>query len=331
MINLTPAWSVLETEAASNESAVVQTVESGVVVKAGPVLVGVNGSSNRLILIPLLAGEAVAESRDAKAVQVRRMAVDGRECVAIVCDTPAVYDVFARLAADILNEISDATSPANRAVEVLNRWKDLLSASMKAASLNDEQLIGLMAELMCAQDIASRDPLRRLDSWTGPSGHQHDFFCGDIGVEVKASASREGRLVAISSIDQLDAVPGDRLYLAYHRFQPAQEGQGSSLVTEWQKLLDLGVDRGELHRRLAQEGVDLGQVEYYESKRFVLTERLVYDTDQDAFPRITRSSFVGGSIPPGTMRLRYTIDLTNEPPTPLESADVDDLWTRCAG
>jgi hypothetical protein len=248
----------------------------------------------------------------------------------VVCLSRNLHDVFERLATDILNEIAEAPSPASKAVEVLNRWKELLSSASQRNVLTDEKIVGLMAELMCARDIARRDALRRLDSWTGPAGHQHDFFVGDVALEVKASTGREGRLVSISSIAQLDEAPGSKLYLAYHRFEPAKESQGSSLLEEVEATRDIGVDEAELNRRLAAVGFSYLDVDHYLDRRFVLKERRIYNVLGHAFPRITVSSFVNGVVPPGTLRLTYSIDLTNEPPLPLTEAEVNQLWATCA-
>ena len=50
----------------------------------------------------------------------------------------------------------------------------------------------------------------------------------------------------------------------------------------------------------------------------------------EAFPRIVPASFVDGSTPPGTLRIRYAIDLANEPPHPVAERAVTELFTRMA-
>ncbi|MDP9273871.1 MAG: PD-(D/E)XK motif protein [Chloroflexota bacterium] len=67
----------------------------------------------------------------------------------------------------------------------------------------------------------------------------------------------------------------------------------------------------------------------YRSPRFEVRERRVYVVD-DTFPRIVPSSFRQGSMPAGVMRLRYYIDLTNEPPAPISEQEVEDLLARLA-
>jgi hypothetical protein len=50
-----------------------------------------------------------------------------------------------------------------------------------------------------------------------------------------------------------------------------------------------------------------------------------YDVTGFAFPSITRSSFAAGDIPPGTLRISYSIDLTNEPPLPLGASEAESV------
>jgi hypothetical protein len=56
----------------------------------------------------------------------------------------------------------------------------------------------------------------------------------------------------------------------------------------------------------------------------------VYDVASHAFPRLLRSSFTDGDIPAGTLRIGYSIDLTNEPPHPLQSSAIDLAFTALA-
>jgi hypothetical protein len=60
----------------------------------------------------------------------------------------------------------------------------------------------------------------------------------------------------------------------------------------------------------------------YSSYMYRIADNRVYDVEGAAFPRITPLSFLHGEVPSGTLRLSYSIDLTNDPPTPLSPVEI---------
>lgn len=328
--DLAASWTVLETEAAGDGPETLRAVSTGIAVSAGPIDAGVDAAGHRHLLIPLLDGEAVAEDRGGRGVQIWRVDLGGRLFVSLVCLVPALNDVFERLASEVLAEVQAAPSPARRAAEVLHDWKELLAAAA-SGPLSDERLVGLLAELLCFEEVVRLDPLRRVDTWNGPSRDQHDLRYGDFAVEVKATTAREGRVVSISSVDQLDPTPASTLHIAFHRFQAATTGAGESLPGVVGRLLALGVNSTDLYKRLALVGYSTVDEDNYRSRLFRLTERRIYDTSQQHFPAIVRDSFKAGDLPPGTLRLSYAIDLTNEPPAPMTADQEAQLWRALAG
>jgi hypothetical protein len=188
-----------------------------------------------------------------------------------------------------------------------------------------------MAELQCLTEMLRHDPLRRLDPWTGPLGHQHDFSAGSFAVEVKATTVREGRIVSISSVDQLDPNPEGTLYLSVHRFERIGASPGITLPSLIAEVEAMGANQGELFRRLNRVGYSAVHDDLYRERVYRLVERRIYDTSESGFPKITRSSFVSAELPAGTLRLRYSIDLTNEPPSPLAEDALADQWKAVLG
>ena len=191
--------------------------------------------------------------------------------------------------------------------------------------------MGLIAELLCLERIVSADPLRRVDVWTGPTKSQHDFLRGDIALEVKATAVREGRVVSISSIDQLEPPADGQLFLAVHRFQPTTSDSGLTLPRLIERIHKLGVDAQEFERRLSAAGYHPTHDPEYSQRSLQLVDLRFYDTGSANFPSIRRRSFVTGDVPAGTLRISYSIDLTNEPPTPLSDIEAGALTRSLAG
>jgi hypothetical protein len=330
--DLGATWTVLETEAVGNTSDVVRTVRTNTRIKAGPVELGVDAAGRRHLLVPLLPGEAVAEDRDGRGVQLWRLKLDQQAVLSLVCITPALHPIFERLATEVLRDAVSAASPARRITELVTEWKELLAPGGRSETISNERLAGLIGELLCLERIVQRDDLRRVDSWSGPSGHQHDLLYGPHAVEVKALLSREGRIVTVNSVDQLSPAPAKTLHLVVIRLLPAPaDGRAAeTLPAVVKRILDSGANATELYRRLKATGYTPADEDGHRDRAFMVTEFRVYEASANDFPRIVRSSFVGGDIPAGTMRLSYSLDLTNEPPVPLTQAEVDDLWTRLA-
>lgn len=325
---LAAAWAVLETTAKSVPDSGIDVVPTGVSIPAGQVLVGVDGAGRRYVLVPVRPGEAFAEDRRGRAVQLVGIRHNGVQHIAAVCLQRELDDVFRQFAAEILRSITGAEAPAQRVIEVLASWRRLLSEAGRSGVLTDQRLIGLMAELMTVEDIVRHDPKRRLAVWTGPDAHQHDLRWPGGAIEVKATLVREGRFVKISSVDQLAEPPGSTLHLVHYRFEPAPDGR--SLMDAIEAVRNLGVEPGELDALLTKAGYSEADAEHYRARRFRRVERRVYDVLDGSFPRIVPSTFSGGRMPEGTLRLSYTVDLTNTPPHPLGQEDENRLWAEAA-
>jgi hypothetical protein len=92
-----------------------------------------------------------------------------------------------------------------------------------------------------------------------------------------------------------------------------------------QRLTSMGASANALAAGLAENGVYTNNLEPYDRRRYRHVESRTYDASAPEFPRITRSSFTNGDVPPGTLRFSYSIDLTNEPPSPLSASEVEEV------
>lgn len=328
MVDLESAWSVLETEATLAGSSLKSAV-TGHQVGGLEIEIAADPSGNRYLLIPLLPGEAVLEDRTGRWVQLVRTVIGDRQYVALRCGATRLARLFQLLAEDILREVEGKPSPSAVAFQALQRWKELFAVA--SGPLGDEQLIGLLAELLCLERCYRANPAFDLTRWTGPAGGKHDLQNGPVGVEVKATMSREGRVVGIHGIEQLDPSPGADLYLALHRFEPVEPAQGEHLPAVVDRLEVAGAPRGDLLALLGGVGYSELDLDSYSERAFRLVDERLYDVGSVHFPRLTPHSFASGSLPSGILRVNYSIDLTNEPPSPLGAPEVAEVWARVAG
>lgn len=318
-------WSVLQTEASGPEAAI-EAVPSGIQIKAGEVLLGVDNNGRRILLVPLRPGEAFAEDKSGRAIRLLRVKYENTTYLAAVSLREDLDSVFTQFVSELLTEISEAASPAAATVAALSRWRLLFSYGEPAGFLSDQALIGLLAELLTLRQLMAADEQRRLTFWLGPSGFQHDFRSGSLSIEVKGTLAREGRIIPISSVFQLEEPPGGELFLYHYRFE--QDSTGLTLPQLVGEILDMGVEQDKFKELLGEAGYRMERSEDYRYRAFRIAECRMYAVDGDTFPRIIPASFNGNVVPAGTTRITYSIDLTNEPPSPMSADDAEHVVRR---
>lgn len=313
------AFSLLQTQSASLDS--IRVRDSHVIISAGAVLHGLDKDGLLHLLVPLALGEddPALDERSA-GVQLRPLTLESQgkrvRYLDVACQLPHLNALFYNVADEMLEEIPlDLRGAVHACHAVLDRWRELLERR-RSHLLGFEQLLGLLAELLVLEALATRDPLKALQVWKGPQGERFDFVGGSIAVEVKASSVREGRSAEVHGIRQLEPIPGGELFLIFMRFESRTEG-GLTVPAVVDRLITYGVPRLRLLDALQALGFSLSERSAYEGIKFELLEHLTYVVDQN-FPRIIPASFTTGSTPSGVSHLRYRIDLAGPLPAPLE-------------
>lgn len=323
--DLEGVWTVL---ASSPPQEGIAATPAGSAVAAGEVLVGVDDEGRRHLLIPLLAGEAARTDSRGRAVQLGRVNHEHTAYLTIRCQLPELHQVFTQFCRELIETITQAASPAKEAALALDRWRALFSDVEARGQLSDEALTGLLGELLVVKRLLELGAPSDLRFWAGPFNELHDIRSSSHAIEVKCTLVREGRIVSISSIDQLQPPQDANLHLVHTRLD--RDPGGFNLQDLVERVLDAGAHRNQLARRLNELGVGVSDLTPYAGRRFAMADTRVYDVAGIAFPRLLRSSFTGGDIPPGTLRVTYAIDLTNEPPTPLTPEAVETVFTALA-
>jgi hypothetical protein len=227
----------------------------------------------------------------------------------------------------MVTEVKESpNSPEAACRRVLSRWRELLDRET-AGLLSNESAAGLWGELWNLRELASRNPAC-LANWTGPLGAAHDFRSDAAALEVKTSLARDGRRYRIHGVDQLAPPEGAPLYFAAMKIE-LDESTGESLPDMIRGIIDVGFDAVDLLGRLAMVGYDTRDDEHYHRLRYRLRESRFHLVDDD-FPRIIRSSFVAGALPNQVEGLTYTVDLSGDPPHPLDAGAVDGMYTALA-
>lgn len=316
--DLSAVWTVLESTSSGTS---IEAAGIGYKVTAGELLAGVDADGRRYLLVPLLPGEAAQVDTKGRAVHLIRLQHNRTQFLAVQCLLGELHAVFGQFCRELVASVQSASSPARATVEAFERWRALFSESAPKSLISEDHLIGLLGELITLERLIARSASKRLSYWTGPSGEAQDFRTTAFVMEVKSTLSREGRIVPISSIDQLEPPPGTRLYLVHHRLD--RDPSGFNLDDMMNRLLIAGASRTDLEAGLRNNSVETSNLGEYSGRRYREVETRIYDVEGFAFPRLTRESFTGGTVPTGTLKISYSIDLTNEPPFPLSSDDEE--------
>ncbi|MFC1545197.1 PD-(D/E)XK motif protein [Gemmatimonadota bacterium] len=300
--------------------------------KTGEVLIAIDGSGFRHLLIPVEKDLLIREDRRSAGVQIieHRLVDMSVETlfVDLVCLKPHLNTHFDALIREVLDELKGSTdNPSHICTDILSRWRELLRGD-SGGLLSREAQVGLFGELYHLREIVKRNP-DSVDSWVGPDGHRHDFERGDLALEVKCSVGTQGRFPEIHGHEQLEAEEGMRLMLAYLRIEQSPDS-GESIPDLIDDILSAGAGRSALNRKLTHIGYSDAESEAYKRYKWRVRESLVYEVD-DSLPRVVNSSFQHNRLPAGVLNLRYQIDLTGNHPAPLESDELDKAHTVLAG
>jgi hypothetical protein len=321
-------WELLETANLTADQLRVREVTS-IELATGRILLGLDTLHRRHLLIPVAQNTRIAADHRSSGVQiVAHPLLDRgalRPFVDLVCLKPHLHELFSILVSEVLDLLKkDPIRPDQVCRLVLDRWRELLEGEL-AGTVGIEKLVGLFGELWFLREMVQRTS-NAVHCWTGPRGARHDFSIGNLAVEIKSTLSRRGRFVEIHGHKQLEQPENGELYLGVLKLEQ-EPLLGESLPELVKSIIQQGGDRFTLLQLLAQVDVRLLSLSEYKDIRFHLYESRIYKVN-DAFPRITSNSFVGGVLPQGVISLAYQVDLSNEPPEPLNESAVVTLLTE---
>jgi Putative PD-(D/E)XK family member, (DUF4420) len=306
--------------------------DTDVTLAGGVVAHALDASGRRHLLIPLAEGQPSAEDTTSRGVTIRpRSLLDAGEehrYLDVSCELSELRDLFAIVCDEMLARLRQTPhTPGAACKSVLDRWRNLLIQG-STPLLGRAVLAGLLAELHFLERLAALTPSHAVEFWTGPGRSRFDFSGEDISVEVKATTLRERLEAEIHGVTQLDPPSGVTLFLRLERMELVSRG-GDSVPGAVGRLRDAGVDTAALTRGLSEYGYSMADSEAYDKIRFRTLEERYYRVD-DQFPHIKPSSFVDPLVLERVTKLRYTVDLTNQPPVALEVSAIKRLLSQLA-
>jgi len=284
-------------------------------------IIAVDGENDiHLLITPAPDNDKNLSKLDLRGLKVanRDWAVSGnkaQEYLDISCSTgilPSFKRPFLRFAEDVLFEISTSEQfPAEAVYRTGIRWRKFWSPDIET-EISREWVHGLFGELLFLADIIERFGPEVVNSWTGPTGKDHDFQTGNnLAVEIKTSVETPFRINC--NIRQLDHTIFKTLYIVCYHLASSEKGTAlSDLVRNIEKLI--GTDESSLdkfYERLMAAGYTRQLESAYNSFRLNFSDASAFLIDNN-FPKITESSFVS---PPDhrITGIRYSLQLTGLP------------------
>lgn len=291
---------------------------------AGTVRVGVDPDRHRHLLVPIASDAAEVTDRTGSGVRLTTRPLTSGEgslrYADLECARPDLSGVFTGLAADVCLALLGGPDDPGAAVSAhLDDWRALLGPGFRAWTT--PRLGGLTAELLVLDRLLDLDA-HAVSSWSGPLGEAQDFRSARHAIEVKASLTKEGRLIRVHGTDQLEPPVGGMLGLMWFRLRSAEPGVGVGLVELIERCLERGGAAAVLER-LDRLGFPALSEPEIAAARFEVVEQRWYRVDDD-FPAIHPGRFLERAVPAGVGAVEYLVDLDV---VAAETAPVEDLLT----
>jgi len=284
------------------------------------------GEWHLLVEVPAQTAPVTRFASKGLEIAIRELRVGGRaprNYLDLCCHDPLYQKTFAAVACDIAGAIQTSPEdPRNAVVRSLERWRSFWAVD--PAGLSQKEALGLFGELWFMLRWMRSVDRRSIDRWQGPLGARHDFQWQAASIEVKtATAGSRGIIHEIASLDQLDDPETGSLYL--FSLHVADDALGANTLPALVEIVFAGLAPDEdakrlFAERLAKVGYSPGDAERYARRLRVIREEL-YKVD-GSFPRLTRSTFLGG-LPTGVEAVSYALDMAACAPWQIASGPSD--------
>jgi hypothetical protein len=322
---VTLSWRLLKEQPETKEDFLVRVIED-IRWPKDSVFFAVDANNYRHLLIS--AGEQSQVKTDLKSagVQIREHILDDikgrRKFIDVVCLKPGLNDLFTLLIGEIFEDLSPDLHNSNEiCVKILERWREFIERGLQK-KISEHQIIGIFGELYVLLKLIKRNP-RTLEYWRGPLQSRHDFMAPGVSIEVKTSKKRYGRSIEINGYDQLEPIPGSSLYISFIKLESIPDGISIKDIID--DILKSSIEKEIFYALLSGIGFDVETIKSTENLKFRVVEDRIYDVEND-LPHLTSKSFKGDTLPPGILKLSYQIDMSNEPPFPLNSENEEKLF-----
>lgn len=228
--------------------------------------------------------------------------------LALCKEKKADIDIFTKMSMDVQKTLKVVKgSPAKRLKAFFERillWQGFMEHP-REARLSVSAQVGLIGELWFFQDLLNIgfDDGELLEFWKGPLGAPKDFKIGTTQIEVKTSVSPKNNQIIVSSLDQLDRLATEKLFLVTYLVCEDEKGVtlSEAVKATREMLSEINLDWFDSLVSMITGSKLLSDYD----ARFLRMEEKIFLVD-DGFPAIVRSE-----IPPDIKEARYLLDISN--------------------
>ena len=240
-------------------------------------------------------------------------------CLELRCN-----EAFLKIAEKIVERIKTGTPSIKSVAEVISEFRDIL-ISISSEILNRSQRVGLLGELLFLKEIISKNP-QSLANWIGPKRKAHDFYAPTCATEIKSSEAR-GKIIKVSSLEQLDPPENKKLYLVLYQLDEDPNGS-LSIPGIVEEINNFSLDSLLFEKKLAQVGYRYDKADAYGEFRYNLRDTHYYSVDE-SFPKL---SLKPGKwkISPHISKAQYEINLNGFSSNSSEHRDFATITSKMA-
>jgi hypothetical protein len=216
---------------------------------------------------------------------------------------------FLNLCCDIVEaiQVTPDDTIGKHCLQRLEYWVHLLAPGRRA--LSPEAQKGLIAELLFLEQFPMKvfNDLDALEGWVGPDGAKRDFAYGQTFVECKCKRGSSNTTVCISSEEQLNTNPSERVFLYVIELNSAtDEDESAFTLGDVAERVVQSIENPllaiKLQTKLAKVGYSLEDIPSYET--WSKGTEFAFEVKED-FPCIDTNSCM-----PGVSNVTYKLDLS---------------------
>jgi len=323
------AWSELEQDTNQLSHGEYKVYKTEFIDYDKEILLTIDSNFLRHLLIEIPVEIKIVEDTQSKGLALlshKLQEIDGhyKKYIDLICKYTEFNEVFSHLIVDLLNQLQNNPEDMNKTcLDLIYKWRQFFKLLGKRL-LPLKVIIGLFGELWYLEKLIKRNG-NLIQYWSGPDNSRHDFLYKNIALEVKATTLNKGRFFSINGIKQLLNPLDGELFLCTLILEKVKS-EGMTLTDLVDKILNYPIDKAQFLSKLLQIGYDYNIKEEYEHDKFKVIEEasFIYKVDE-VFPKIIPNTFLEGKLPNFVLDIKYIIDLSGVPPTPLNDEEKEGL------
>ncbi len=229
--------------------------------------------------------------------------------ILIKCSQKGYLKNFVLILKEILT-IYDTTDLdlSNSLALVISKWRHFLSVP-KLGILNEDEIIGLIGELVFIEHIIRNIDIQLLKNWTADRGEE-DFILGKTIIEIKTTRKEKHEHI-INGIDQLIVNGSTDKYILSILLNPSDSPNDLSLPIIISECVNLISNSPELldlfYQKLKSRKYDIRDSMHYDNFIYKILRTGLFEVNEE-FPKLTTKE-LSQPLNPRISKVRYLLDM----------------------